>query len=114
MLTRPDHVTIAVTDLPAARGFFETLGFRTTVAVVISGPQMAAYMGVPGIEADHVTMVLDGAPVHFEIQLLHYRHPVLPSRTSPVRVSTTSALPPTTSRATSPASPSQGSACATR
>ena len=77
MLTRPDHVTIAVTDLPAARGFFELLGFRTTVAVVISGPQMEAYMGVPGIEADHVTMVLDAAPAHFEIQLLHYRHPVL-------------------------------------
>jgi catechol 2,3-dioxygenase-like lactoylglutathione lyase family enzyme len=77
MLTRADHVTIAVTDLPAARGFFELLGFRTTITAVVSGPQMEAYMGVPGIEADHVTMVLEGAASHFEIQLLHFRHPVL-------------------------------------
>ncbi len=77
MLKRPDHLTVAVTDLPSARAFFELLGFRTTIAVVISGPQMAAYMGVPDIEADHVTMVLEGAPAHFEIQLLHFRHPVL-------------------------------------
>ena len=77
MLKRPDHVTIAVTDLPAARGFFERLGFETTIEAVISGPVMAAYMGVPDIEADHVTMVLVGSEAHFEIQLLHYRHPTL-------------------------------------
>ena len=75
MLKRPDHVTIAVTDLAAGRAFFELLGFEVTIAAVISGPVMAAYMGVPDIEADHVTMVLPGAEAHFEIQLLHYRHP---------------------------------------
>jgi catechol 2,3-dioxygenase-like lactoylglutathione lyase family enzyme len=70
-----DHVTVAVTDLPAARGFFELLGLEVTKAVVISGPEMDEYMGVPGIEADHVTMVVPGDEVHQEIQLLHYHHP---------------------------------------
>jgi catechol 2,3-dioxygenase-like lactoylglutathione lyase family enzyme len=77
MLQRPDHVTIAVTDLAAARSFFEILGFRVTIEAVISGPAMAAYMGVPDIEADHVTLELVGSAAHFEIQLLHYRHPAL-------------------------------------
>jgi catechol 2,3-dioxygenase-like lactoylglutathione lyase family enzyme len=77
VLTRPDHVTIAVTDLAAARAFFELLGFKVTIEAVISGPVMSAYMGVPDIEADHVTLELAGAPAHFEIQLLHFRHPVL-------------------------------------
>jgi catechol 2,3-dioxygenase-like lactoylglutathione lyase family enzyme len=77
MLKRPDHVTIAVTDLASSRAFFELLGFKVTIEAVISGEMFADYMGVPGIEADHVTLELVGAPAHFEIQLLHYRHPVL-------------------------------------
>jgi catechol 2,3-dioxygenase-like lactoylglutathione lyase family enzyme len=36
---------------------------------------MAAYMGVAGIEADHVTLVAEGVSPRTEIQLLHYRHP---------------------------------------
>jgi len=32
-------------------------------------------MGVPGIEADHVTLVLENATPRAEVQLLHYRHP---------------------------------------
>jgi catechol 2,3-dioxygenase-like lactoylglutathione lyase family enzyme len=75
MLTRPDHVTITVTDLAAGRLFFELLGFKVTIEAVISGPVMAAYMDVPGIDADHVTMELVGSAAHFEIQLLHYRSP---------------------------------------
>lgn len=77
MLTRPDHVTIAVVDLPRARAFFELLGFVVTIEAVISGVEASAYMDVPEIEADHITMTLEGAPAHFEIQLLHYRHPRL-------------------------------------
>jgi catechol 2,3-dioxygenase-like lactoylglutathione lyase family enzyme len=77
MLSNIDHVTIAVTDLDAARGFFELLGLEVTKAVVIKGPEMDEYMGVPGIEADHVTMVIPGQPVHQEIQLLHYHHPTV-------------------------------------
>ena len=77
MLKRPDHVTVAVTDLASARSFFELLGFEVSIEAVISGPIMEDYMGVPGIEADHVTMVLPEAEAHFEIQLRHYRHPTL-------------------------------------
>jgi catechol 2,3-dioxygenase-like lactoylglutathione lyase family enzyme len=75
MLSHPDHVTVAVTDLPSARRFFELLGFEVTIETVISGEVMERYMGVPGIEADHVTMVLKDAKPHFEIQLLHYHKP---------------------------------------
>jgi hypothetical protein len=32
-------------------------------------------MGVPGIEAEHVTLVLENASPRTEIQLLRYRHP---------------------------------------
>jgi catechol 2,3-dioxygenase-like lactoylglutathione lyase family enzyme len=79
LLTRPDHCTIAVTDLAAGIAFFETLGFEVTIRAVISGPIMEAYMGVPGLEADHVTLNLVGSEAHFEIQLLHYRHPTVVS-----------------------------------
>ena len=53
-----DHVTVVVADLAAARRFFSLLGFKEDKAVVISGPVMDRYMGVPGIEADHVTLVI--------------------------------------------------------
>jgi len=75
MLKRFDHVTVVVRDLDAARAFFELLGFKEDKAVVITGPTFAAYMGVPGIEADHVTLALAGADPRVEVQLLHYRHP---------------------------------------
>ena len=79
MLKRFDHVTVAVRDLDSARAFFELLGFKEDKAVVISGPTFASYMGVPGIEADHVTLALAGADPRVEVQLLHYRRPdVLP------------------------------------
>ena len=77
MLKNPDHVTVAVTDLAAGRSFFELLGFEAVIETVISGPVMSAYMGVPDIEADHLTLVLEGASPRFEIQLLHFRHPTV-------------------------------------
>ncbi len=75
MLRHFDHVTIVVRDLAAARHFFGLLGFEEDKAVLISGPQFADYMGVEGLEADHVTLVLAGATPRLEVQLLHYRHP---------------------------------------
>ena len=75
VLKRFDHVTVVVRDLDTARGFFDLLGFKEDKAVVISGPTFAAYMGVPGIEADHVTLALADADPRVEVQLLHYRHP---------------------------------------
>jgi catechol 2,3-dioxygenase-like lactoylglutathione lyase family enzyme len=75
MLKHFDHVTVVVEDLADARRFFTTLGFNEVKAVVISGPVMEAYMGIPGIEADHVTMVAEGVSPRTEIQLLHYHRP---------------------------------------
>lgn len=75
MLKRFDHVTFVVSDAAAAKEFFAVLGFEETHSEVISGPVMEAYMHVPGIEAEHVTLELAGASSHTEIQLLKYRHP---------------------------------------
>ena len=75
MLKRFDHVTIVVRDLDAANAFFAALGFRQAMAVVISGEPFSSYMGVPGIEADHVTLVLENVSPRTEVQLLRYRHP---------------------------------------
>src|SRR5262245_23899904 len=74
MIQRFDHVTVVVRDLERARTFFGLLGFVEDKAVVIKGPVMDAYMGVPGIEADHVTLVLHGVAPRLEVQLLRYRH----------------------------------------
>ena len=75
MLRHFDHLTIVVRDLDRAREFFAILGFREAMAVVISGEPFSGYMGVPSIEADHVTLVLEGVAPRTEIQLLRYRHP---------------------------------------
>ena len=70
-----DHMTVVVTDLDEARRFFGLLGFVERIAVVASGDVIARYMGIPDWEADHVTLVLDGAPVHQEVQLLRFHRP---------------------------------------
>jgi len=75
MIKRFDHLTIVVDDLADAKRFFGLLGFSEAISVVISGPTMEAYMGVAGIEADHVTLVADGVTPRTEVQLLHYRQP---------------------------------------
>jgi catechol 2,3-dioxygenase-like lactoylglutathione lyase family enzyme len=75
MVKHFDHVTIVVRDVEAAKQFFALLGFEEDKSVVISGPQFAAYMGVDGIEAEHVTLALANASPRTEVQLLKYRHP---------------------------------------
>jgi catechol 2,3-dioxygenase-like lactoylglutathione lyase family enzyme len=75
MIKHFDHLTIVVDDLADAKRFFGLLGFNEAISVVISGPVMVAYMGVPGIVADHVTLVAQGVTPRTEIQLLHYRQP---------------------------------------
>jgi catechol 2,3-dioxygenase-like lactoylglutathione lyase family enzyme len=77
MVSNFDHVTLVVTDVEEATKFFGLLGFELDRAVVISGPRMDAYMGVPGLEADHVTLVIPGSTPRQEIQLLHYRNPAV-------------------------------------
>lgn len=75
MIKHFDHVTIVVRDVEAARRFFGLLGFVEDKSVVIAGPRFSAYMGVEGIEAEHVTLVLAGVSPRMEVQLLRYRHP---------------------------------------
>src|SRR5437660_9932747 len=75
MITHFDHVTVAVRDVDAAKSFFALLGFKEDQSVVISGPKFAAYMGVEGIEAEHVTLVLANASPRLVVQLLKYRRP---------------------------------------
>ena len=70
-----DHVTVVVRDVDRAIHFFGLLGFVEDKNVVISGQTFADYMGVPGIEAQHVTLVLAGAAPRVEVQLLNYRSP---------------------------------------
>ncbi len=70
-----DHITIVVTDLHEARRFFGLLGFEESIAVVASGERVSDYMGIPGWESDHVTLVLKGVDVHQEIQLLFFHQP---------------------------------------
>jgi catechol 2,3-dioxygenase-like lactoylglutathione lyase family enzyme len=70
-----DHMTVVVTDLDTARQFFGLLGFVERVAVVAQGVEIARYMGIEDWEADHVTLVLEDAPVHQEVQLLRFHRP---------------------------------------
>jgi len=70
-----DHMTIVVEDLEAAKAFFGLLGFAERVAVVAQGEVISRYMGFDDWEADHVTLVLEGAPVHQEVQLLRFHRP---------------------------------------
>ena len=75
MIKHFDHVTVVVRDVEAAKQFFALLGFNEDKSVVITGPQFSAYMGVGGIEAEHVTLVLAHVSPRTEVQLLKYRHP---------------------------------------
>ena len=70
-----DHVTLVVRDMEEAKRFFGLLGFEVDIDVMISGGIIAEYMGIEGIEAQHVTMVLADSPVRQEIQLVKYHHP---------------------------------------
>ena len=72
MLRNPDHVTIAVSNAATAIEFFELLGFRKQHVVTIDGGLPAQYMGMPAMKAQHITLALEGAEPHFEIQLLQF------------------------------------------
>lgn len=75
MIKHFDHVTVVVQDVRAAQQFFGLLGFEEDKSVVIAGPKFSAYMGVDGIEAEHVTLVLADVSPRTEVQLLKYHHP---------------------------------------
>ena len=72
LIRNPDHVTIAVANSATAIEFFELLGFRQQHVATIDGGPPARYMGMPAMKAQHITLVLEGAEPHFEIQLLEF------------------------------------------
>ncbi|MFA5883720.1 MAG: VOC family protein [Acidimicrobiia bacterium] len=72
MIRHPDHVTIAVRDADTAIEFFGLLGFVEDHVATIDGGEPAAYMGMPTMHAEHITLVLAGADPRFEIQMLHF------------------------------------------
>ena len=75
MFLNPDHITIAVADAAAAIKLFALLGFKNQHVTTIDGGVPARYMGMPGMKAQHITLVLEGAGPHFEIQLLEFEQP---------------------------------------
>lgn len=79
MVRNIDHVTVAVNDLDGAKAFFALLGFREEISTVISGAKFSSYMRIHALEARHVTLVLEGSKPRFEIQLLQYLSPQVPS-----------------------------------
>jgi catechol 2,3-dioxygenase-like lactoylglutathione lyase family enzyme len=79
MILNLDHVTVVVRDVAKAKQFFALLGFEEEKSVVISGDMFDRYMGVEGIEAEHVTLVSRQSFPRFEIQLLKYRRPHPPT-----------------------------------
>ncbi len=88
MVLYPNHMTIAVNEVEPAKEFLSLLGFEETERKIISGPVMEDYLDVPGIEAEHVTMVLKGCDPYFDIQLLRYIKPA-PTQNEHVRDLTT-------------------------
>jgi catechol 2,3-dioxygenase-like lactoylglutathione lyase family enzyme len=75
MIKHFDHVTIVVNDVTAAKQFFGLLGFTKVTSVLIKGQQFSDYMGVDGIESEHVTLTLANVLPRMEVQLLKYHHP---------------------------------------
>ena len=69
MVRNVDHVTVCVRDAAAGLKFFALLGFREEKSVVIAGSPFDAYMSVPGIEAEHRTLVLQDSNFRQLIQL---------------------------------------------
>lgn len=68
-----DHITLAVRDPDAAIELLGAFGFVEGHVALIDGGEPAAYMGMPTMEADHITLVLEGSDPRVEVQLLHFR-----------------------------------------
>jgi catechol 2,3-dioxygenase-like lactoylglutathione lyase family enzyme len=75
MIKHFDHVTLVVRDVEAAKQFIGLFGFKEDKSVVIAGPEFSTYMGVDGIEAEHITLALANVSPRTEVQLLKYHHP---------------------------------------
>ncbi|MGI9524268.1 MAG: VOC family protein [Hyphomicrobiaceae bacterium] len=74
----PNHMSIVVNDVGAAKDFLLALGFQEQSRKMISGPVMEQYLGVRDMEAEHTTMILKDADPYFDIQILKYQKPSSP------------------------------------
>src|SRR3954468_19687652 len=103
MILNPDHVTIAVANAGPAVEFFALLGFKKDHVATIDGGVPARYMGMPGMKAQQITLVLEGANLISRSSCLSSRRPRERTRvrTRPIcanEVSITSRSGSTTSR----------------
>ena len=74
-ITRMDHVSVVVDDLPAAIAFFTTLGLSLAGEQAVGGPWVDRLCGLEGVQADIAMMrAPDG---HGQIELTKYRSPEL-------------------------------------
>ena len=74
-IKRMDHVSVIVEDLPAAIGFFTTLGMALEGQMPVEGPWVDRLNGLEGVQVDIATMQTpDG---HGRVELTRFRHPEL-------------------------------------
>lgn len=74
-IKRVDHATVVVDDLPAAVGFFTTVGMEVEGEASVEGAWVDRLCGMEGVQADIAMMrTPDG---HGRIELTKYRNPAL-------------------------------------
>ena len=74
-ITRLDHVSVVVEDLPAAIAFFTALGMTIEGRAPVEGPWVDRVNGIEGVQVDIVMMrTPDG---HGRLELTKFRNPQL-------------------------------------
>ena len=74
-ITRLDHVSVVVEDLPAAIAFFTALGMTIEGKTPVEGPWVDRVNGIKGVQVDIVMMrTPDG---HGRLELTRFRNPGL-------------------------------------
>ena len=74
-IKKMDHVSIIVEDLPAAIGFFTTLGLTLVGEMPVEGPWVDRLNGLEGVQVDIAMMrTPDG---HGQVELTKFRYPAL-------------------------------------
>jgi catechol 2,3-dioxygenase-like lactoylglutathione lyase family enzyme len=74
-ITRLDHVSVVVDDLPSAIAFFTTLGMTREGEATVEGPWVDRVNGLARVQVDIVMMrTPDG---HGRLELTKFRHPQL-------------------------------------
>jgi catechol 2,3-dioxygenase-like lactoylglutathione lyase family enzyme len=74
-ISRMDHVSVIVDDLPAAIAFFTALGMALEGQMPVEGPWVDRLNGLEGVQVDIALMrTPDG---HGKVELTKFRHPEL-------------------------------------